>query len=77
MQLYIDITVTCTCVSDLAFLRPHLGRDVLFVFLYVDFKGSQTNEEHWRNFLPFNFCQNESLTRGLQHTKSSIYAYCV
>lgn len=35
------------------------------MYVYMDYKGSQSNEEHWRVFLPFNFCQNESLTHRL------------
>lgn len=35
MQLYIDITVTCTCVSILAFLKASPGLNMFFFYIRI------------------------------------------
>lgn len=77
MQLYIDITVTCTCVSILAFfLRPHLGHNMFF-FLYKDYKGSQQMRNIGVIFFLSTFAKINPPPMGFKHTKTNIYSYYV
>lgn len=74
MQLYIDITVTCTCVSILArvFEVRHGPYYVFFFYIWI-IKG--VNRLKNIGIFFFFFCQKKSLTLRLKHMKSNLFFF--